>query len=176
MFVGTIRAASEATPHSRAIVQSWLRRIRGAIGMGLAWGVAWGAVGSVPRWLFGFNTDAPLPLIFGVLGFLAGVAFFGLLMLTERHRSFDELSVPRFAGWGTLSGLLLSAVFAKAASLAWGDVLVIAPTFAAACAVCATGSLVLARRAVGRDLLDGRGQGADAELTDRTSDVAAKRS
>ncbi|HJQ22526.1 MAG TPA: hypothetical protein VKA60_01335, partial [Blastocatellia bacterium] len=115
--------------------------------------------------------------IFGVLGFLAGVAFFGLLMLTERHRSFDELSVPRFAGWGTLSGLLLSAIFAKAASLAWGDVLVIAPTFAAACAVCATGSLVLARRAEARELLDGRGASPALELTDKTSsDVAAKRS
>jgi len=147
-------------------MQRWLRRVRGAIGMGLAWGVAWAVVGSVPRWLFGFNTDAPLSLVFGVLGFMAGVVFFGLLVLTEGHRSFDELSLRRFAGWGTLGGVLLAAIFAKAASLEWGDVLMIVPTFAVACAACAAGSLALARRAVLRELVDSRGVQADAELTD----------
>jgi hypothetical protein len=56
------------------------------------------------------------------------------------------MSLPRFAGWGAVGGLLLSALFAKGASLAWKDVLAIAPTFAAACAICASGSLALARR------------------------------
>ena len=142
------------------------RRIRGAIGMGLAWGIAWGAVGSIPRWVFGFNTDAPFPIIFGVLGFVAGVIFFGLLVLTEGHRTFDQLSVPRFAAWGAAGGLLLSALFTKAAALGWGDVLAIAPTFAVACAVCASGSLVLARRAVWRELVDSRSATAHAELSD----------
>jgi len=27
----------------------WLRRIRGAIGMGLTWGAAWGVVGMLPQ-------------------------------------------------------------------------------------------------------------------------------
>lgn len=60
----------------------WLRRVRGVIGIGVTWVVAWALVGSVPRWLFGFNTDVPFPLVFGVLGFVAGVIFSGLLMLT----------------------------------------------------------------------------------------------
>jgi hypothetical protein len=132
---------------SGAIMGKWLRRIRGAIGMGLTWGAAWAVVGSIPRWVLGFNADAPFPIIFGVLGFLAGVTFSGLLMLTERRRRFGEMSLPRFAGWGAMGGLLLSALFAKGASLEWGDLLMIAPTFAAACAVCASGSLALARRA-----------------------------
>ena len=132
----------------------WLRRIRGAIGMGITWGVAWGVVGSVPRWLFGFNTDVPFPLVFGVLGFIAGVIFSGLLMLTEGRRGFDQMSLPRFAAWGAVGGFLLSAIFTRAASLGWADALAIAPTFAVASAICASGSLALARRAGMRELSD----------------------
>jgi len=73
-------------------------------------------------------------------------------VLTEGRRRFDQMSLPRFAGWGATSGLLLSALFAKAASLGWGDVLAIAPTIALACAVCASASLAAARRAARREL------------------------
>lgn len=146
-------------------MQNWLRRIRGAIGMGFAWAAAWGAAGLVPRWVFGLNTDAPFPIMFGVLGFVAGVAFSGVLMLTEGRRRFDEMSIPRFAAWGALGGLLLSAVFAKAASLGMGDMLAIVPTFALASAVCASGSLALARRAVNRALPSMSRDSGNAELT-----------
>ena len=145
-------------------MQKWLRRIRGAIGMGFIWALAWSAAGLVPRWVFGFNADAPFPLIFGVLGFIAGVIFSGILVLTEGRRRLDQLTLRRSAGWGATGGLLLSAVFARAASLDWGDVLAIAPTFAVACAVCASGSLALARRAETRALPDIRGDAAEAEL------------
>lgn len=128
-------------------MQGWLRRVRGAIGMGFTWAVAWGIVGTLPRLVLGFNPDAPFPIIFGVLGFVAGIAFSVLVMVTERRRSLDQISLPRFAGWGAVGGLVLSGVFAKLASLAWTDIAMIAPTFAAACAVCASGSLALARRA-----------------------------
>ncbi|HEU6451296.1 MAG TPA: hypothetical protein VFT57_07730 [Gemmatimonadaceae bacterium] len=147
-------------------MQKWLRRIRGAIGMGFIWAAAWSAVGLVPRWVLGLNADVPFPLVFGVLGFIAGVTFSGILVLTEGRRSFDQMSLPRFAGWGAMGGLLLSVLFARAASLGWGDVLALAPTLAGACAVCASGSLALARRAVRRELPGGRGDFDEAELTD----------
>jgi hypothetical protein len=146
---------------------TWTRRIRGAIGIGITWAAAWSAAGSALRWVFGVNTDAPLPLIFGVFGFIAGVIFSGVLALTERRRRFDQMSLPRFAGWGAVGGLLVSAVVAKAASLGWGDVLALAPTLAAASAVCAAGSLGVARRAVRRELAESGGDAAEAELTDR---------
>jgi hypothetical protein len=114
--------------------------------------------------LFGFNADAPFPLIFGVLGFIAGIIFFALLVLTERRRTFDQLSLPRFAAWGAVGGVLLSAIFTRIASLGAGDVLVIVPTFAVACAACASGSLALARRADKLELPDGRRD--TAELSD----------
>jgi len=128
-------------------VQKWLRRIRGAIGTGLTWGAAWSVAGFVMAAITRFQADAPFPIIFGVLGFAAGVVFSALLALTAGRRRFDEMSLPRFAGWGAIGGLLLSGVFAKAASLELGDVILIAPTFALASALCAAGSLALARRA-----------------------------
>jgi hypothetical protein len=148
-------------------MRKWLRRIRGAIGMGFMWGAAWAAVGFVLAVMTGFRADAPFPLIFGVLGFVAGVIFSAILALTAGRRSFEQMSLPRFAGWGAAGGLLLSGLFAKSASLGWGDVLAISPTLAGACAVCASGSLALARRAARGALPGMHGQSADAELTVR---------
>ena len=137
-----------------------MRRLKGAIGMALTWGFTWSLVGAVPRWLFGFNPDAPFPIIFGVFGFAAGLIFFALLTLIEGRRSLDQMSSPRFAAWGALGGILLSAVFVRAASFSGAEALLIAPVFAAACAVSAVGSLVLARRAVKKELPDGTDAGA----------------
>jgi uncharacterized membrane protein HdeD (DUF308 family) len=118
--------------------------------MGFIWAAAWSAVGLIPRWVLGFNPDAPFPIIFGVLGFVAGLTFSALLMLTERRRRFEQMSLPRFAAWGATGGVVLAGVFARLASLGLGDVLLVAPTFAVASAVCAAGSLALARRGVAR--------------------------
>jgi hypothetical protein len=148
-------------------MQKWLRRIRGAIGMGFTWAAAWFVAGLVPRWLFGFNPDVPFPIVFGILGFVAGITFFGVLVLTESRRTFDQLSLPRFAAWGAVGGLLVSALFTRIASLGAGDVLAVAPTFAVACAACASGSLALARRASRRELADRRA--AEAKLSDKWS-------
>ena len=147
-------------------MRKWLRRIRGAIGMGFTWGAAWSGAGIVLAVVTRFRADAPFPLVFGVLGFIAGVIFSALLALIEGGRRLDQMSLPRFAGWGAMGGLLLAALFARAASLGGGDVLAVAPTFALACAVCASGSLAMARRAVRRDLPDSRGETAEAALTD----------
>ena len=146
-------------------MSKWLRRIRGAIGMGFIWGAAWSGAGIVVAAAFRFHADAPFPLIFGVLGFIAGIIFSAFLALTAGRRRFDQMSLPRFAGWGAMGGMLLSALFANAASLDWGDVLAITPTFALACAVCASGSLAVARRAERRELPEIRGNTAEAELT-----------
>jgi hypothetical protein len=67
----------------------WRRRIRGAIGMGFMWAAAWFAVGLVPRWVFGINTDVPLPLVFGLFGLIAGLVFSAVLALTQRRRRFE---------------------------------------------------------------------------------------
>jgi hypothetical protein len=144
---------------------NWVRRIRGAIGMGFTWGAAWSVAGFVLAVVTRFQADAPFPIIFGVLGFFAGIIFSAVLALAEGGRKLGQLSLPRFAGWGVMGGVLLSALFAKAASLEWGDILAIVPTFALASAVCASGSLALARRAERRQLPDSGRDNAKAELT-----------
>ena len=144
-------------------MKKWLRRIRGAIGMGLTWAAAWGGAGMIVTLGFllvnGTRPDAPFPLIFGVFGFVAGVIFSGVLGLVERRRRFDQLSLPRFAAWGAAGGFLLSATFVLAVSLT-GDpaflrnLLVVGPLFAVAGAGSAAGSLALAKRAQDRELLE----------------------
>ena len=130
------------------IMRKWLRRTRGAIGMGCIWAAAWAAVGFVPRWLLGITSDLPFPFLFGALGFIAGITVSGLLVLTEGRRRFDQMSLPRFATWGATGGLLLSALFVKGTSLSGSQVLDISATLTLASAVCAAGSLAVARRAL----------------------------
>jgi hypothetical protein len=145
-------------------MKTWLRRIRGAIGMGLIWGAAWGAAGNVVMLGFllrtGSRPDAPFPIVFGVFGFVAGVLFSGVLGLVERRRRFGQMSLPRFALWGAIGGLLLATTFVLAVSLG-GDptflwnLVVVGPVFAIAAAGSAAGSLALARRAEDRASLEG---------------------
>jgi len=144
-------------------VKKWLRRIRGAIGMGLSWAAAWGAAGMIVMLGFllrtGSRPDAPFPLMFGAAGFVAGLVFSAVLGLVEGRRRFDQMSVPRFAAWGAAGGFLLSATFVLAVSLA-GDpaflwnLVIVGPVFAVAAAGSAAGSLALARRAQDRELLE----------------------
>ena len=90
-------------------MKKWLRRIRGAIGMGLTWATAWFGAGMIM--LLGLllvtgstGADVPYPLGFGAFGFVAGVTFSGVLGLVDGRRRFDQMSLPRFAGWGAAGG------------------------------------------------------------------------
>jgi hypothetical protein len=133
-------------------MSGWLRRIRGAIGMGITWGVAWLGAGLVLLLIVGPNAaDVPFPLFFGFLGFLAGLLFSGVLGLVERRRRFEEMSLPRFAGWGAAGGFLLSV--AMSALLGWGAFPALGPLLAVSGAACAAGSLALARKAEGGESL-----------------------
>jgi len=144
-------------------MKKWLKRLRGAIGMGLTWAAAWGGAGAIVMLEFllvtGSRPDAPFPLMFGAFGFVAGVIFSGVLGLVEGRRRFDQMSLPRFAAWGAAGGFLLSATFVLAVSLA-GDpafllnLVVVGPVFAVAAAGSAAGSLALARRAQDRESLE----------------------
>ncbi len=142
-------------------MKKWLRRVRGAIGMGLAWALAWFGAGMILLVIIGPDAaDVPFPLGLGMIGFFAGITFSGVLALVEGRRRFDQMSLPRFAGWGALGGLLLSvgfvslvALFAEGATFL-NNLVFLGPLFAAAGAGSASGSLALARRAGDRDLLE----------------------
>ena len=158
-------------------MKKWLRRIRGAIGTGLTWAAAWFGAGMIM--LLGLllatgstGADVPYPLGFGAFGFVAGVTFSGVLGLVEGRRRFDQMSLPRFAGWGAVGGLLLSAVFVSAVALVaegpafFGNLVVLGPVFAVAGAGCAAGSLALARTAEDRDLLEASAEVAEVGLSE----------
>ena len=139
-------------------MNSWMRRIRGAFGMGLTWALAWFAAGMALLLVVGPDAaDVPFPLGFGLLGFLAGVTFSGVLGLVEGRRSFDQMSIPRFAGWGAVGGVIFSGVFVAVAGLGGAVLLVLAPVFALSSSACAAGSLALARKAEEPALLDAGG-------------------
>ena len=101
-------------------MRGWLRRIRGAIGIGLTWAAGWAPIGAVVGAVLHFLLPgAPLTLgsvialnatTFAALGFAGGATFATLLRFTEGHRRFHELSLPRFAVWGALGGGLLGGL------------------------------------------------------------------
>lgn len=150
----------------------WVRRIRGALGMGAAWAVAWFAAGMALLLVVGPDAaDVPFPLGFGLLGFFAGALFSGVVSLVAGRRDFDELSIPRFAGWGAVGGLLFSVLFVVAVATFGNDrleLLVLGPVFAVAGAASAAGSLALARRAEPGGVLDKGGDRVDGRATDST--------
>lgn len=156
----------------------WMRRLRGAIGMGLTWALAWalggiliGALsllGPSSFWDAVFRIfDAPLPAL-ALPGFVGGVLFSGVLGVAGRHRRFDQLSLSRFAVWGALGGLLLALVPTALvlaglaqlgqpdASLSWLTVVIAVP-FMALSAASAAGTLWLARKSERPDLPAGEG-------------------
>jgi hypothetical protein len=101
-------------------MRDWMRRVRGALGMGVTWAIGWALVGlgiGVSSWLLPFLPwdaffevfDAPLPAL-AVPGFFGGVLFSVVLGMAGRRRRFDELSLVRVGAWGALGGLLLSLV------------------------------------------------------------------
>jgi hypothetical protein len=139
---------------------SWLRRMRGALGMGLTWAIGWFAAGFVFRLIVGPGTDdVPFPIRFAIQGFLAGVTFAGVLGVVGHRRRFDQMSLPRFAGWGAVGGLILFGAFALTAGPA-GEPFILAPLYALAGAGSAAGTLAIARKAGERESL-GPAQAAD---------------
>jgi hypothetical protein len=152
-------------------MKKWLRRIRAAIGMGLTWAAAWFGAGMILLLVVGFGAaDVPFPLFFGLLGFLAGVTFSGILAIVEGRRRFDQMSLPRFAGWGAVGGLLLCGIFVSAVALGgeslWGEIPALGAVFALAGAASAAGSLALARMAEARALPTSRADPAEAGLAE----------
>jgi hypothetical protein len=147
-------------------MKEWLRRIKAAIGMGLTWAAGWmpigvlfalslSVVGLGPPGLAGFvGTSA---VLFGVLGFCGGSIFSAVLRLAEGRRRFDELSLPRFALWGGVGGLLLGAMAGMVLFTGPGMQLadaVVAGVTTLLGAGSAAGTLALARRAEDEGLLE----------------------
>ena len=171
-------------------MKKWLRRIRGAVGMGLTWAVGWAFAGMLIGvastllpflpwdWFFAVF-DAPLPAM-AVPGFFGGVFFSAVLGIAGRGRRFRELSLPQFAAWGAAGGLLLTlfpfALVAvglgtlNPAARPWPIIGAIVVPFTLLSAVSAAVTLTVARKAEDRASLE-----AGEDVAERITGDEARR-
>ena len=140
-------------------MKNWFRRVRAALAMGLTWAVGWGVIGGTVMEGIVDRDGRFLdmwPQALAIPGFLLGVLFSIVLLLAERRRRFDDLSLPRFAALGAVAGAVLGGL-----TLAAGVFPGVTPLLRAAfvigplavlSAASAAGTLVLARRGSKRAL------------------------
>ena len=129
-----------------------LRRLRGALGMGLFWGLGGAAIGGLielldnlgVRWHWIDRIDMWIPL-FAIPGFFGGIAFSLVLGIAGHDRKLEEMSLPRFALWGALGGLLLGGLALTLGMILDPTLVLLVPALFGAAA--ASGTLLIARAA-----------------------------
>lgn len=155
-------------------MKTWLRRIRGALGMGLIWAIGWAVVGGgVMEGIV--DPEGKIldmwPQTLAIPGFLGGVAFSIVLWIAAGRRRFDELSLFGFGIWGAVTGLLLGVLavgtgLASSALSLWLRVAVIIGPLTLLSALSAAGSLALARMTERREAIHTGADEAEASLTE----------
>jgi len=147
-------------------LKGWLKRIKGALGLGLTWAAAWAgflSIVTVVADMIGGYAWTPTVVnllanaaLFAIMGFIGGASFSVVLGIAERRRTFDELSLPRFAAWGAAGGVALAVLMSATSvgGLTLGGLLGTGVVGALLGAGSATGSLALARRGEDRSALD----------------------
>ena len=93
-------------------MKKWLSGGRGTVAMILTWTVGWGlGFGGLMEL---YDPDGRIgdvwPTALAIPGFIGGIVFSALLWLAESRRSFDEISLARFAIWGAVTGLVLGVL------------------------------------------------------------------
>jgi uncharacterized membrane protein YjfL (UPF0719 family) len=147
-------------------MQEWRRRVRGALGLALTWAVGGAFLGFAIEMVHNVWPN-PLgslvdiwPAALGYPAFFGGLAFSAVLGIAARRRRFDELSLPKFAAWGAVGGLLVSLIPAAMVTVGlaslnvpvWQITAALAGPLILGTAVAAAGSLALARMAEDRVL------------------------
>jgi hypothetical protein len=161
-------------------MRKWLTRIRAAVGMGLTWAVGGFLVGFGIEMIHNVwpNTLGSLvdiwPAALALPAFFGGLVFSTVLGIAGRHRRFDELSLPRFAVWGAVGGLLVSLIPAAMVAMGlatpnvplWQITVALVGPLTLGSAIAASGSLALARMAEDQELLEAGRDLADVGLTE----------
>ena len=129
-----------------------LRKLRGAIGVGLTWGVLWALIAFALGVIIGVvDPDSIDPgeepwimgAIVGTTGFVCGLVFSAILAFAEDRKTIRDLSPWRAALWGMLGSAALPLLTGMQDSVALNTV----PLGA----LFASGSILIARRAALRD-------------------------
>lgn len=129
-----------------------LRKLRGVMGVGLIWGVVWGAFFLTLVLIIGIfrpqdmdHGEGPIVVIgTGLLvGFVSGAVFGAILSFAENQKSILDLALIRVALWG----MLAAAVWPLLTAVDNSMIFITCPLGA----ICATASVAIARKA---ELLD----------------------
>jgi len=89
-------------------MNKFLRKLRGAIGVGLTWGILWALIAFVIGLVIGvvdpdsIDPGESPPIIAGIVGltgFVCGLAFSAILSHTENRKTIRDLSPLRAAVW-----------------------------------------------------------------------------
>ena len=150
-------------------MRRWLRRVRGALGMGLIWAAGGAGVGGLielldnilPGGLAMASAVDMWPQTLAIPSFLGGVVFAVVLGIAGARRRFDELSLPQFAAWGAVAGVLLGGL-----GMWMGAPIVFMAITTLWSAGAAAASLALARRSEDRALLAAGAEVRDVGLTE----------
>ena len=139
-------------------MKTWLRRVRGAVGMGLLWALLWAPVAVLigTRIVDPDDSMDEMWWMVGALpGFLSGVVFSAVLGTVARRRRLDELSVARVGGWGAVAGLLTGILpfllGDRGGRPLWPLAVAVIPSITLLSAASAAASLALAQRALKRE-------------------------
>jgi len=158
-------------------MREWLRRIRGALGIGLTWAVAWAPLGVLwaalpfvpPPFLAAAVTFA---IQYAVMGFVGGASFSAVLGLLGGRLRLDEMSLPRFAAWGAGGGIVMNVLLNTVVASALRVVGIPIPPFALANILFGAVTTLLAAGSAAGALTIARG-GEDRELLGTSSEVGA---
>lgn len=99
---------------------SVLRKLRGALGVGVTWGAAWGVVGGAIGGVIQLLTPGAslfvTPMLgwalgMGAYGLISGFGFSALLALGDGSRRLNELKLSRVAAWGILGSAFVPLAF-----------------------------------------------------------------
>ena len=153
-------------------MKQWLKRARGAIGMGVIWALVWAPVAVLvgTQIIDPDNSMDEMWFMVGALpGFLSGVVFSAVLSRVARRQRLDDLSVAQVGAWGALAGLLVGILpftLGDTGGRPWVFLAtVVITSITVLSAASAAGSLVLAQRAQKRDTLNDCASLDDAALT-----------
>lgn len=170
---------ADSTVSQESDVKELLRRLRGAIGMGLTWAIGGILVGGGIELIHNIWPN-PLgaavdiwPAVLAFPGFFGGIAFSAVLGVVGRRRRFDELSMSGMAAMGAVGGLMVSLIPAAMVGLGlatpnvpvWEITLALLGPFTLGGALAASGTLGLARLADDQSLLAEGEEVADVGLT-----------